>query len=79
MYLGSEKKETSPGEFPSLVNNLRCGVHNGDGSVKLVTFWLSFVVGCVEVALILILVTWLSRFRSTQWFYAALCNLEYDF
>jgi hypothetical protein len=60
--MGSEK---SPGEFPSLVKILRCGVHNDDGSVKLVTFGLGFVVGCVEVALILILVTWLSRFRYT--------------
>ena len=64
MYLGSEKK-TSPGGFPSLGIIYRCGVHNGDGSVKLVTFGLGFVVGRVEVALILILVTWLSRFLST--------------
>jgi hypothetical protein len=78
MYLGSEKKDKSGG-IPFTCKILWYGVDNGDGSVKLVTFGLSFVVGCVEVALILILVTWLSRFRSTQWFYTALCNLEYDF
>jgi hypothetical protein len=73
MYLGSEK---SPGELPSLGKILRCGVHNGHGSVKLVHIGLGFAVGCVEVALILILVTWLSRFRSTQWFFTALCIVE---
>ena len=75
MYLGSEKK---PGGIPFTCNILWYGVDNGDGSVKLVKFGLGFMVGCVEVALILILVTWLLRFRSTQWIYSALCNLEYD-
>jgi hypothetical protein len=76
MYMGSEKNS---GGIPFTCKILRCGVHNGHGSVKLVTFGLGFVVGCVKMALILILVTWLSRFRSTQWLYTALCNLQYDF
>jgi hypothetical protein len=75
MYLGSEEKF---GGIPFTCKILRCGVHNGHGSVKLVKFGLGFMVGCVEVGLILILVTWLSRSRSTQWLYSALCNLEYD-
>ena len=50
----AERGEPSP--FNRLGKILRCGVHNGDGSVKLVTFGLGFVVGGVEVALILILV-----------------------
>ena len=70
----AERGEPSP--FNRLGKILRCGVHNGDGSVKLVTFGLGFVVGCVEVALILILVKWLSRFRYTQWLYTALCIVE---
>jgi hypothetical protein len=59
----AERGEPSP--FNRLGKILRCGVHNGDGSVELVTFGLGFMIGCMEVTLILILVTWLSRFRYT--------------
>ena len=73
MYLDSEKKSRG---ILFTCKMLRCGVHNGHGSVKLVHIGLGFAVRCVEVALILILVTWLSRFRSTQWFFTALCIVE---
>jgi hypothetical protein len=40
--LGQWKKREKSGEFLSLVKHLRCGVHNGDESVKLCDILVAF-------------------------------------